>query len=465
MSINPMLLCDFYKTTHSRQFPKGTTELTSYFTPRMSRLTGINSIVVFGVQAFCQEYLIDYFDEHFFRRNLADVTDEIETVLDNTIGKKNYDSTKFVDLYNLGYLPVEINALPKGTLCPIHVPFLEMKNTHPDFAWVPQFLESLISAELWHPMISATVGHLYRQIVDEYYDKTCDDSTPRGKALGDFSFRGQECLQSAVKSSAGWCLSFLNTATVPAIPYLEKNYYCDASLEPVAYGSVSTEHSVMCSNFAVDGYANQQLRRLQNALAHDHYPQDEKEKHILSTCKSVFEDFRLQHKDIPGDAVRLYIDKGVTDGMDTEIFIDCDLKHYPLRSFKQMNSDLGTVIGQYAKLGKRNSKKDDMHLNKHAMHLVRLYLMCFDILEKGEINTYREDDRDFLLEIRGGKFQKPDGTYYQEFFDIINDYEKRLEYDKKNTSLPPNPDYKRIEEFVMEVNTDACYLVPHHSAA
>lgn len=105
-----------------------------------------------------------------------------------------------------------------------------------------------------------------------------------------------------------------------------------------------------------------------------------------------------------------------------------------------------------------------MHLNKHAMHLVRLYLMCFDILEKGEINTYREDDRDFLLEIRGGKFQKPDGTYYHEFFDLINDYEKRLEYDKKNTSLPPNPDYKRIEEFVMEVNTDACYLVPHNSA-
>lgn len=88
MSINPMLLCDFYKTTHSRQFPKGTTELTSYFTPRMSRLTDINSIVVFGVQAFCQEYLIDYFDEHFFQRNLADVTDEIETVLDNTIGKR-----------------------------------------------------------------------------------------------------------------------------------------------------------------------------------------------------------------------------------------------------------------------------------------------------------------------------------------------------------------------------------------
>lgn len=182
----------------------------------------------------------------------------------------------------------------------------------------------------------------------------------------------------------------------------------------------------------------------------------ENKKLFLGTCKSVFENFRLQHTDIPGDSVHLYIDKGVTEGMETEIFIDCDLKHYPLRSFKEMNSDLGTVIGQYAKLGKRNSKKDDLHLNKHAMHLVRLYLMCFDILEKGEINTYRENDRDFLLEIRAGKFQKPDGTYYQEFFDLIDQYEKRLQYDKANTILPKTPDYKRVEELVMEVNYHAC---------
>lgn len=128
-----------------------------------------------------------------------------------------------------------------------------MSNTHPDFAWVPQFLESFMSSELWHPMISATVGTLYRDIVDKYYDETVEDGVPHARALGDFSFRGQECMQSAVKSSAGWCLSFLNTATVPAIPYLEEMYHCNCEEEPVAFGAVSTEHSVMCSNFAVDG--------------------------------------------------------------------------------------------------------------------------------------------------------------------------------------------------------------------
>ena len=68
--------------------------------------------------------------------------------------------------------------------------------------------------QMWHPMISATVGASYRDIVEKYYDISVEDSISRERALGDFSFRGQESLQSAVKSSAGWCLSFYNTAKI-----------------------------------------------------------------------------------------------------------------------------------------------------------------------------------------------------------------------------------------------------------
>lgn len=253
ININPMLLCDFYKTTHSKQFPAGTTKLVSYFTPRMSRLDGVDEVVVFGIQAFCKDYLVQYFNDNFFDEPKEMVVPQYRRYLDATIGKDAYDLHKIAALHDLGYLPVEIKALPEGTRCPIHVPFLEMSNTHPDFAWVPQFLESFMSSELWHPMISATVGTLYRDIVDKYYDETVEEGVPHARALGDFSFRGQECMQSAVKSSAGWCLSFLNTATVPAIPYLEEMYRCNCEEEPVAFGAVSTEHSVMCSNFAVDG--------------------------------------------------------------------------------------------------------------------------------------------------------------------------------------------------------------------
>lgn len=78
--------------------------------------------------------------------------------------------------------------------------------------------------------------------------------------------------------------------------------------------------------------------------------------------------------------------------------------------------------------------------------------MCLAILEKEEINTYRENDRDMLLEIPNGKYQNEDGSYRPDFFELLDVYEKRLSYTKENTSLPEKPDYHAVEEFVMSVN-------------
>lgn len=262
INTNPMLLIDFYKAVHAEMLPEKITKSVSYFTPRMSRVNRWDSVVMFGLQGFIKTYLIDYFNEWFFNRPFAEVIGEYKRIMDASLGENAYKIEKIEQLRKLGYLPIEIVALPEGTIVPMHVPMFGITNTHKDFAWLPQSLESLISAESWHPMIAATVGYTYRQIVDYYYDLTCDDETSRAKALGAFDFRGEECTDSAIKAGAGWCLSFLNTATVPTIPYLEKNYKCDCTKEPVAFGSPSTEHSVMCSNFAVDGDEITLLRRL-----------------------------------------------------------------------------------------------------------------------------------------------------------------------------------------------------------
>ena len=262
MKTNAMLLCDFYKACHNMMLPKGMTKSVSYFTPRMSRVEMWQSVVHFGLQSFCQTYLIEYFNGSFFYRDKEDVMEEYTRIMDNCFGKGAYDPSQIAALHDLGYLPVEIVSVPEGTLVPMHVPMFGITNTHPDFAWVPQALESLISAEMWHPMLAATVGYTYRQIVNDWYDRTCDDNIPRARALGNFDFRGEECLQSAVKAAGGWCLSFLNTATVPAIPWLEEMYNCDCTKEPVAFGSPSTEHAVMCSNYAVDGDEETLIRRL-----------------------------------------------------------------------------------------------------------------------------------------------------------------------------------------------------------
>jgi len=267
--MNPMLNIDFYKSTHSKMYPKNLTKVVSYLTPRGSRINGEDKLVFFGLQAFIKEFLIEAFEKDFFSRAKDEVIADQKRILDATIGEKAYDITKIEALYDLGYLPLEISAVPEGTRVPIKVPMLQITNTHPDFAWVVEYVESVLSAEMWHGMISANVGYMYRKIVDRFYNESVEDDVPRAKALGDFSFRGQESLASATKSSAAFCLSFLNTATVPAIPYLEKNYNCDCTKEPVAYGAVSTEHSVMCSNYAFDGDEITMLRRLLTELYPD----------------------------------------------------------------------------------------------------------------------------------------------------------------------------------------------------
>lgn len=265
-AINPMLLCDFYKTVHSDMINPKMTKSMSYYTPRMSRVNRWDKVVMFGVQMFCKTWLIDYFNKYFFQLSEEEVVTEYTRVLDATLGKGIYGTEKIRKLHKLGYLPIEIIALPEGTMVPVHVPMFGITNTHDDFAWLPQALESLISAEMWYPQITATVGKTYRDIVNKYYAETVDDNVPRAKALGAFDFRGDMCVDAALKAGAGWCLSFLNTATVPAIPYLENMFNCDCTKEPVAFGAVSTEHFVMCSNYAVDGDEITFLRKMLTEL-------------------------------------------------------------------------------------------------------------------------------------------------------------------------------------------------------
>ena len=264
--INSLLLKDFYKAVHSEMLNPGMTKSVSYYTPRKSRVNRWPKVVNFGLQMFIKNWLIDEFNENFFNRPEDEVVAEYKRVLDNAMGKDIYDINKVRKLHRLGYLPIEIISIPEGVEVPMRCPIFGITNTHDEFAWLPQALESLISAEVWYPMITATVGHTYRQIVDKYYDLTCDDNIPHRRALGNFDFRGDMGVDAALKAAAGWLMSFVNTATVPAIPFMEQMYNCDCTKEEVGFGAVSTEHFVMCSNFAVDGDERTFLKRLLTEL-------------------------------------------------------------------------------------------------------------------------------------------------------------------------------------------------------
>ena len=200
------------------------------------------------------------------------------------------------------------------------------------------------------------------------------------------------------------------------------------------------------------GYANQQLRRLDNKAVRL-VKQSEKEQHILNSINNAKYTFKERYFTYPDDAINLYIDNAIQEDFDTEIFMDINLKHYPLRDYKSMWAEMNNIIKDYSKIGKRNKNAiEHNRLGKHMMHLIRLYIMCLDILEKGEIITYREKEHDFLMDIRNGKYLDNNKQPISEFFEILDEYEKKLEYAKKYTELPEQPNYKEIKEFVMDVN-------------
>ncbi len=192
-------------------------------------------------------------------------------------------------------------------------------------------------------------------------------------------------------------------------------------------------------------YATAQLRRLQNALARDNYPQAEKEQHILNSILGQMEHLKRTYKSFTDSEISLSIDKSAREEMDTEIFIDINLKHYPLRDFKNIYSDMNNIVKDYSKLNHRNSKKDELHLNKHAMHLIRLLVTGTEILEGKGINTYREKERAFFLDIRSGKYS------YPEIFEMLDEYEQQFKAAAANTSLPEEPDYKGVEDLMIEI--------------
>lgn len=204
--------------------------------------------------------------------------------------------------------------------------------------------------------------------------------------------------------------------------------------------------------YSFGGYATSQLRRLDNKAAR-RLGQEERMHHVLNSITNAFYTFPDKYFQFPDNAIKLYIDKGVQEDYETEVFMDIHLKHYPLNDYQGMWAEMKSIVKDYSKIGKRNKHAIDHNkLGKHMCHLVRLYLMCFDILEKGKIITYREDDHELLMDLRNGKYLDENYQPIPEFFEMIDELEKRLKYDVENTALPDKPDYKSIEAFVASVN-------------
>lgn len=248
MKTNPLMLIDFYKADHRRQYPEGTQMVYSNFTPRKSRLENNDRLVFFGLQYFVKEYLVNQWNEGFFNRPKAEVVAEYKRRMDNALGKDSVPVDHIAELHDLGYLPLVVKGLPEGTIVSPKIPVVTMYNTHPDFFWLTNYLESLMSAILWKPSTSATTAFQYRKTFNAYARETVSDHEIdfvywQGH---DFSFRGMSGIEDACISAAGHLLSFYGTDSVPAIDFHETYYNADSDKELVGGSVPATEHSVMC---------------------------------------------------------------------------------------------------------------------------------------------------------------------------------------------------------------------------
>jgi hypothetical protein len=258
LKVLPVLLKDGYKVGHKFQYPKDTLKVYSNLTARQGRKSASNQyatrksqkagIVFYGAQAFILRYLVEDFQDNFFSRPVEEVMSKYTRRINNYLGVGAVTFDHISKLHDLGYLPLHIKAVPEGTYVPYGVPCMTFVNTHNDFYWVTNMIETLLSTELWKPCTSATSARQFRQVFD-YYSKltVSDEPNPFVPWQGhDFSFRGMSGADDAMLSGSGHLLFFTGTDTIPAIDFLEYYYGANSDVDLIG-GSVSaTEHSVMC---------------------------------------------------------------------------------------------------------------------------------------------------------------------------------------------------------------------------
>lgn len=248
IKINPLNAIDFYKADHRRQYPVGTEYVYANFTPRSSRLAKMlpdfdDKIVFFGLQGFIKHFLIETWNEGFFNQPKAKVVAAYQRRMDNALGEGAVPVEHIEALHDLGYLPLKIKALPEGSRVNIKVPVLTIINTDPNFFWLTNYIETVLSAELWKSCTTASIAYEYKRLLTQYAEKTgapLDFVPVQGH---DFSSRGMSGIYDAAQSGVGHLTSFIGTDSVASIDYAEE-YYNATGI--VGVSVPATEHSVMC---------------------------------------------------------------------------------------------------------------------------------------------------------------------------------------------------------------------------
>lgn len=271
---------DSYKDWHKVQYPDGTTVVYSNFTPRAGRIDGVTHVVRFGLQYAILK--VEELWDHFFRHDVEPgIALASQRWAEFNFGQPLPDHWEqdLRLLHKLQYLPVEIHALKEGSIAQYGIPTFVIFNTLPEFFWLTNFLETMLSAYCWGPQTSATTSLRYRQLFNRYAKKTCDsDGDLSGWQGHDFSLRGLWGFEAGGISGASHLLFSYGTDNLQSLETIAKYYglpweelelkkihVFSPQNEPLAGSVPATEHSVMCA-----GLEDQELQTIKRIVFEVH---------------------------------------------------------------------------------------------------------------------------------------------------------------------------------------------------
>ncbi|SOD18262.1 nicotinate phosphoribosyltransferase [Pedobacter xixiisoli] len=356
--MNPLLLTDGYKVDHRRQYPNGTTLVYSNWTPRKSRIDDIEEVTFFGLQYFIKKYILEDFENYFFKQPKEKVIREYSRRINNYLGENQVGTKHIEDLHDLGYIPMVFKAIPEGAAIPMRMPMFTMYNTKPEFFWLTNYFETLLSAVVWMPCTSATIAKQYRKVLDKFALETSSVPEFVDWQGHDFSMRGMGGIDAGLTSSAAHLLSFTGTDTIPAIDFLEKYYNANSDTELIGGSVAATEHSVMCM-----GTTEGELETFRRLIC-EVYP-----KGILSIVSDTWDLWKVLTEYLPqlkqeivaregkvvirpdsGDPVEILC--GKPDGKNTqeqkgviELLWDCFGGTTNAKGFKELIPQIGAIYG------------------------------------------------------------------------------------------------------------------------
>jgi nicotinamide phosphoribosyltransferase len=295
------LTTDAYKLFHKEAYRDGITQVYSNYTNRSGRLSNITNgqdgVVFVGLQYFIKDSLIKAWNETFFNVP-EDVAISYLRKFTKALLGFDYNVDHFIALHKLGYLPIEIKALPEGSVVPYGVPPMTFRNTHSDFNWLPNYLETVTSTELWGIQTSATTSRAYLKNTKKMFK---DIGIPDDLLLfmnHDFSMRGMFGKQASAMSGFGHLCGSAGTDTLPAIMFAEEYYNADIENELVGVSVPATEHSTATS--FIMSYAEEHgVSKLEAEIAYVKYLFTKVPTGIMSHVSDSFDFWDFVEKGLP----------------------------------------------------------------------------------------------------------------------------------------------------------------------